>query len=263
MGRPPAGWPANRRGANRIGDFKMKNLVKASFGAIALAVTAGAANAQTEELISNPRGMVANFDVVNIGPVLTELGIVWQARQLADGRPFIAASIGAELSFNIVPTACLGADGKSNCVGSNVITLFTGGAPNPQSVSAFNQKYSFTSAGMYPDGSSAFLSRYDIADYGIPRGNIASSLYNYFELSQRFRNEIGTKTVSADGYADDMSASALNVEYGKSIGLDVAVATDGTLAAVHQASLEATPELVRKLIASDNAPRNKISNIRE
>lgn len=241
----------------------MKKMMLASLGAVALVVSAGAANAQGQELISNPRGMVANFDVVNLGPVLTELGVVWQERQLADGRPFIAASIGATLSFNIVPAACLGADGKSNCVGANLITLFTGGAPNPQSVSAFNQKYVFTSAGMYSDGSSAFLSRYDIADYGIPRGNVASSVYNYFTLAQRFRDEIATQTVSADGYADDMSAAALNMESGKAIGFDVAVATDGTMAAIHRASFEATPELVRKLIASDNAPRNKISNIRE
>lgn len=240
-----------------------KMMMRASLGALALAVSAGAASAQTEELISNPRGMVTNFDVVNIGPVLTELGVVWQERQLADGRVFIAASIGAALSFNIVPAACLGADGKSNCVGANLITLFTGGSPNPQSVSAFNQKYVFTSAGMYSDGSSAFLSRYDIADYGIPRGNIASSIYNYFTLAQRFRDEIGTKTVSADGYADDMSAAALTIESGKQVGFDVAVSTDGSMAAVHRASLEATPELVRKLLASDNAPRNKITNIRE
>ena len=240
-----------------------KMMMRLSLGAAALAVSAGAASAQTEELISNPRGMVTNFDVVNIGPVLTEMGIVWQERQLADGRSFIAASIGAALSFNIVPAACLGSDGKSNCVGANLITLFTGGSPNPQSVSAFNQKYVFTSAGMYSDGSSAFLSRYDIADYGIPRGNIASSIFNYFSLAQRFRDEVATKTVSADGYADDLSAAALTIESGKAMGFDVAVATDATMAGIHRASLEGTPELVRKLLASENAPRNKISNISE
>lgn len=240
-----------------------KFIARASLGAFALAVSAGAAAAQTEELISNPRGMVANFDAVNLGPVLTELGIVWQERQLADGRPFIAASIGAALGFNILPAACLGADGKSNCVGGNFVTLFTGGSPNPQSVSAFNQKYVFTSAGMYSDGSSAFLSRYEIADYGIPRGNVASSIYTFFQLAQRFRDEIAAKTVSADGYADDMSAASLNVISGESAGFDVSVETAGTMAGVHQASLEATPELVRRLIASDNAPRNKISNVTE
>ena len=96
--------------------------------------------------------MVTNFDVVNIGPVLTEMGIVWQERQLADGRSFIAASIGAALSFNIVPAACLGSDGKSNCVGANLITLFTGGSPNPQSVSAFNDKLQTAGAWVFAGG---------------------------------------------------------------------------------------------------------------
>lgn len=234
-----------------------------SLGAVALLLSAGAAGAQNQELISNPRGMVTNFDVVNLGPVLTELGIVWQERQLADGRPFIAASIGATLNFNILPAACVGADGKSNCVGANLITIYSGGSPNPQSVSAFNQKYVFTSAGMYSDESSAFLSRYEIADYGIPRGNVASSVYTFFQIAQRFRDEIAAKTVSADGYADDMSASALTVSAAQAIGIDAAVATDGSTAALHQASIDATPELVRKLIASDNAPKNKIGNLTE
>lgn len=242
---------------------KMTALARLSFGALALVLSAGAANAQSQELISNPRGMVANFDAVNLGPVLTELGIVWQERQLPDGRPFIAASVGASLGFNILPAACLGSDGKSNCVGANIITIFSGGAPNPQSVSAFNQKYVFTSAGVYSDGSSAYLSRYDIADYGIPRGNVASSIYTFFQLAQRFRDEIATKTVSADGYADDMSASILNVRAGEAIGIDATVAGDGTFASLHQASLEATPDLVRRLINSDNAPRNKITNLTE
>jgi len=234
-----------------------------SLGALALALSAGAAHAQGQELISNPRGMVANFDAANLGPVLTELGIVWQERQLSDGHPFIAASIGASLNFNILPAACLGADGRSNCVGANLITLFTGGSPNPQSVSAFNQKYAFTSAGVYSDGSAAFLSRYDIADYGIPRGNIASSISNFFVLAQRFRGEIATTTVSASGFADDMSASALTMRSAKAAGIDAAVATDGSLTAMHQASLDEMPELLRAMIASDNVPRNKISNIAE
>src|SRR3990167_6035671 len=141
MGRPALRGVAG----TRIGDFMMtKMMMRASLGALALAVSAGAASAQTEELISNPRGMVTNFDVVNIGPVLTELGVVWQERQLADGRVFIAASIGATLSFNIVPAACLGADGKSNCVGANLITLFTGGSPNSHSGSAADQEKLFT-----------------------------------------------------------------------------------------------------------------------
>lgn len=239
-----------------------KSVSRFSLGLALLALTAGAANAQTQELISNPRGMVANFDPINLGPVLTELGIVWQERKTADGMTFIAASIGASLNFNIVPLACLGPN-NTGCVGANMFTFFTGGYANPQSVSAFNQKYVFTSAGIFSDNSGAYLSRYEIADYGIPRGNVASSIGSYFALAQRFRDEVAAKTVSADGYVDDMSASILNVRSAEAIGIDAAVEGDGSMIAIHQANLEATPELVRKLISSDNAPRNKITNVTE
>jgi hypothetical protein len=47
----------------------------------------------------------------------------------------------------------------------------------------------------------------------------------------------------------------------ESVGIDARVLGDGTMTAIHQAELEATPELVRKLIASENAPRNKITNV--
>lgn len=238
---------------------KFQKRLSASLAALAL--SAGAANAQ-QELIANPHGLVKNFDPVNLGPVLTELGIVWQERRMADGQIFIAASIGGALNFNIIPLACLSADQKSNCVGANIFTFYTGYA-NPQSVSAFAQKYVFTSAGILSDNSGAYLSRYEIADYGIPRGNVASSIGSYFLLAQRFRDEIAAKTVSADGYVDDMAASSLNVASAESIGIDATVHGDGSMLAMHQQSLEATPALVRKLVASDNAPRNKITNVTE
>ncbi len=69
--------------------------------------------------------------------------------------------------------------------------------------------------------------------------------------------------MSADGYVDDMSASILNVRAAEAIGIDAAVKGDGTTAALHQASMNASPELIRKLIKSDNAPRNKITNVTE
>ncbi len=241
----------------------MKSIMRLSAAAMALTAITGAANAQTQEIISRPSDMVTNFDAVHLGPVLTELGIVWQERRTADGQAFIAASIGAQMNFVIVPLACLGADGRSGCVGASFLTNFVGASANPQSVSAFNQKYYFTSAGVYSDGSGAYLSRYEIADYGIPRGNVASSIGSYFALAERFKNEIAAKTVSADGYVDDMSASVLNVRSAEAVGIDASVKGDGTMISAHLANFEQTPELIRKLLASENAPRNKITNVTE
>lgn len=236
-----------------------KAVLAAAAGGMALA---GAATAQQAAPIANPRGMLPNFDIPTIGPVLTELGIVWQQRQTPDGQPYIAANAGGSISFNLVPTACLGAE-NTNCVGVNTLALYTGGRANPQTVSAFSQRYVFISAGILPGDAGTYLSRYDIADYGIPRGNLASSLQSFVYLAELFSEELktGTVTVSADGYADDMSARTLNAKSAASAGVRPEAAQ--SVPGLHQAKFEATGELVKALIASDNAAMNKISNVRK
>lgn len=232
-----------------------------SLAAAAAALGASLAHAQMADPVVNPHGMIPNFDATNLGPVLNDLGIVWQERRTADGRPFIAASIGGALSFNIVQTACDPASGL-NCVGMQVFASYQGVKANAQTVAAFNSKYAFSSAGMLPESNAAYISRYEIADYGIPRGNIASSLYSFFEIARRFEGEMrtGASTVSANGYADDLSASMLNRQSGADSGV-VAAAAPTSFAALHQAALEETPRLVRAMMDAENAPKNKISNV--
>ena len=236
---------------------------KTVFGvaAAAAALCATGASAQMQDPIVNPRGMVANFDAANLGPVLTELGVVWQERQLADGQRFIAASAGGNLSFNIVPAACQGPN-FTGCVGAQMFAVFTGSPATAQSLAAFKAKYAFTSVGALPDSSAIYISRYDIADYGIPRGNVASSVYSFFALAERFQQEVGgsSKTVSIDGYAEDMSAAYLNRAAGAKAGVETVAASN--FATLHQAAFEATPTLVRALSNAENAPKNKISNIK-
>jgi hypothetical protein len=91
---------------------------------------------------------------------------------------------------------------------------------------------------------------------------VASSLGSFLELAMRFSGELsGARTVSADGYADDMSASYLNVKSGEAIGVDAVAAKDGSLSAMHLAEFEATPQLLRVLKESKGVPRNKIDNL--
>lgn len=225
--------------------------------AVALATATGVASAQ-QDGISNPRGMVTNFDVESIGPILTELGAVWQKRQAPDGRPYIAVSAGGELTLNVIPTACQG-QGFTNCVGMNTIALFSGGSLNYQTVTAFNQKYWFSTAGVSEDGQNAYLSRYEISDYGIPRGNVAASVLNLAVLADRFRDELRTsaQTVSQEGYAEDMSARLLNSRgLSQMGGHDVANALTR-----HEIAIEESAELVQILLSDTDAPRNKIENI--
>lgn len=235
--------------------------MKTMMMAVSLAAMATLPAAAQDAGIANPRGMVANFDAVNLGQVLTDLGIVWQERQTADGKPYIAASVGNQFSFNIIPAACLGA-ANNGCVGVNFLALFNGATPNAQSVSAFNQKYFFTSAGALPGGGGAYISRYEIADYGIPRGNVASSLATFVYLASQFRNEIssGSQTVSADGFAEDMSARYLNRVSAEAAGVDAAETEEG-LGAVHLEGFEEAPAIVRIMMSTPGATKNKIENV--
>lgn len=224
-------------------------------GVLAAAAMIGAAQAQDE--ISNPRGIVPNFDPANLGPVLSELGLVWQQRATQDGKPYIAASVGGELMINLTPTACTGPK-NTNCIGLHTVSLAAGQDLNYQTVLAFGQKYAFTSVMISSDATRAAISRYDIADFGIPRGNIASSLMNFVYLAMQFRQELssGANTVSLKGYADDMSAGLLNSR----ALTDVTGAEPGGFSA-HSRAMRESAEIIDVLFKEGEAPRNKITNI--
>ncbi|MEZ5891627.1 MAG: hypothetical protein R3C58_00545 [Parvularculaceae bacterium] len=205
--------------------------------------------------LANPRGAVTNFDPANIGPVLTELGVVWQVRN-AEGRTFIAAAIGnGQFYFNIIPSACVGPN-NTGCVGANIIAYFDGVTTNHQTIEAFNQAYAFTTAGAL-QGSAVYLSRYEIADFGIPRGNVESSLGSFVGIAQRFLNELASssQTVSQEGYADDMSSNYLNRVSAEGIG--VPAASTGAVAEWHQIALDEFPAVLKDIAASD-APKNML-----
>lgn len=234
----------------------MKSVFFLLAGAVAIM---SAASAQQLSAISDPRGMVENFDFANLSPLLAELGMQYEVRQSPDGQSYLAATYNGQLKFNLIPTACLN-DETSNCVGLNILALFSYSQVNTQTVSAFNQRYSFISAGMLSDNTGAYISRYEIADYGIPRGNVASSLGNFLVLLERFEDELqsGAQTVSQDGYADDMSARFLN---GKSlVKVSGAPAANASRLERHQAAFEETSELVKLLMRDGNETHNKIQN---
>ncbi|MEZ5892990.1 MAG: hypothetical protein R3C58_07585 [Parvularculaceae bacterium] len=235
-------------------------LAAASVCAAAFAVSgASAQNAMSPGGLSNPNNVVRNFSVQTVGPVLNELGVVWQVETLQSGQQYVDAVYGGALRFVIFFTACQ-SDG-SGCAGMNSVAFFETAA-NTQTVQAFNFRYQFASAGIDPDGV-AYLSRYDLADYGIPRGNIASSISNFANLAAAFSEELATahQTVSLDGYASDMSASHLNRQsFVGMTGNEIAPAAPSER---HEASFETTAEIVQRLIKDKDVPRNKIDNTRD
>jgi len=233
---------------------QMKKLIAMASAALFFG---GVAHAQNG-VISSPTSIIPNFDVQSIGPVLNEIGVAWQAQKTAEGTTYIAANVGGQVNFILAPAACRG-EAQSDCVGLSMVALFDGQA-NPQTVQAFNYRYAFASAGLDPSGA-AYISRYEIADFGTPRGNLATSIKVFANQVVRLGAELDSarRTVSLDGYADDLSASFLN----KQGAMVVSGEQAHELSAVeqHQEGFELAAQQVKSLIANKNAPRNKISNI--
>ncbi len=240
--------------------MKMKAILAAA------AATAGLLAAQSaaaqDVSIANPKSMAPNLDPEHIGSVLTDLGIAWTERTAANGRRYIRATVGDEFTFEIIPSACIENDGLSGCVGANFLARYTGREPNQQSVEAFNQNFVFTTAGMLPNRSGGYISRYEIADFGIPRGNLASSIGSFLYLASRFRSEIESspRTVSQNGFADDMAARLLNRRVSESLGVRRNDLGESAFA-MHKAGFEETVEIVNMLAATPDAPANKIRNL--
>ncbi len=226
--------------------------------AAAAAMASFGATAQTAP-VSNPTEIIASFDAQTVGAVLNELGAVWQAQQ-ANGQNYIAANAGGEINFLLVPAACKGAN-NTQCVGLSMVAIFEGDA-NPQTVTAFNYRYAFASAGLDPSGS-AYIKRYEISDYGMARGNLATSMLVFIEQAKMLQTELSTarRTVAFEGQSDDLSARALNRDglsdiYGAKI--HAANPIDA-----HQIGLDDAAEQIKFFIENKSAPRNKIKNLRK
>ncbi|MEO1136400.1 MAG: YbjN domain-containing protein [Pseudomonadota bacterium] len=232
----------------------------AMLGAVALGFAAvSGAQAQNQlgsgqSSVGNPTTIVQKFSVQTVGPVLNELGMPWQVKQLDNGAQYIHAASGS-MQFILFFTVCTGSD----CSGMQAITFFGDSNANPQTVQAFNSRYPFGTAGLDQSGT-AYVSRYDIADFGIPRGNVASSLINFLQLAEMFSNELANahQTVSLDGYADDLSSSHLNRKsLGHFSGVDVSLSNQSKQ---HRDGFEQGAEMIRLLLDDESAPRNKIQN---
>jgi len=191
----------------------MKKVVEV---ALASALCVSGAMAQNSQLsntnapVINPTSMVSEFSAETVGPVLSELGVTWQANQADNGQPYIDANFAGVMNFRLIPAACT-QSGFQRCIGLSMIAGFTGQA-NSQTVRAFNYRYAFASAGLDPSGD-AYLSRYEISDYGMPRGNLATSVLVFVQQAALLADELASarQTVSLEGYADDLAASRLNL----------------------------------------------------
>lgn len=232
----------------------MKTIAKMALAAVVAVAGAPAQAAPVE----NPSALITDFSAGSIGPVLSELGIVWREFKADDGQPFIDANYQGQFVFRLVPTACQGSEFK-RCVGLSMTAVYDGRA-NPQTVTAFNYLYSFASVGLTPEGE-AFIVRYEIADYGVPRGNVASSVLNFITQANALGAELAStrRTVALQGYAEDLSASYLNRGVLTSMTGEKVIPTES--AKLHKQSMEDTANFIQDFIADKSLRRNKIKNM--
>ena len=231
-----------------------------SMAAASLALTGAVLAAPKQDApISKPDELLFDYDVETIIPVLQELGLPWEGRTAPGGAKVVLSEAENGIKFVLAPAACVRAV-DDGCYGVNMIAIFTGDA-DQRTVQAFNYKYPYTSAGIDNSGS-AFISRYDIADFGTPRGNFARSLDVFLSQAAYFRDTLETATVTVNraAYTGDLAANSLNLqtiisdeELAQRIGID----TNG-----HEVSLEQTAAFISILFeASEQVPEKIINDV--
>lgn len=242
----------------------IKTVLKvAAISAFAGVVAMGAALAQSNALtaappppVKNPSQMLTSLHAEAVIPILAELGIQYQGATLPDGQKVILAQAENGIKFQLTPMAC--DEGHTRCRGLNMVAIFQTEASS-RTVSAFNYRYAFVSAGL-DDSGAAYITRYDIADYGMPRGNLAVSIINYLHMAAIFDRHLyeATSTVRAEATDSDLAANSLNM---KSILADSRLAKSlGVSAASHQVSFETISEVVDTFVKADGLTPGRLIN---
>jgi hypothetical protein len=91
------------------------------------------------------------------------------------GQRIVVGTTTGGLKFFGVLTACA-TPPETKCAGMMLVSAFTG-APPADALHKFDSEHPFTST--FIEGGDTFLVRYEIADFGIPFGNIASNFSNF------------------------------------------------------------------------------------
>jgi len=134
----------------------------------------------------DPHTMLSTFTVENL--MSTAAALQYQAEPLQDSEGHKAIGIIASNGVKMIaqPTACQQPN-QGQCYGLSIFGIFNdsnGTKPPVEALNYFNAYRSFTKA--YSDTDNVYLSRYEIADFGIPMGNVASNMTNYAAVAETF-----------------------------------------------------------------------------
>lgn len=131
------------------------------------------ASGSTANRVSNPAGILPNFDIENLLPLVLEMGYSSEEGRFDSGDRYIRAVVDGVIVV-LQPMACQ--QTNASCGGLSIMVYYTANNPSLRALIKYNQERLFAKAGLTNDG--FFVNRYEIADYGIPRGNVRSSIIN-------------------------------------------------------------------------------------
>lgn len=159
--------------------------------ALALAATllpAAQAGALTSD-VANPRVILANVDIATILPVVKETGGVAEVKKDEQGSFITANYDGIYMSF--YPSSCeageKGCKGLEIGVSINRSEFKISDAELTKRINAFHDQYVISRVLFSKTGNIA-ITRYMIADYGIPRGNLAIEIVGMADTVTNFFN---------------------------------------------------------------------------
>lgn len=230
----------------------------------AVALQIGAAGAQSNALgtagqIRNPSAPLTSLHAEALIPVLSQMGLQYEGATLPNGERALLVTTQGGTRFQITPMAC---DRSSRCRGMHFVSMFETSA-DPRTVAAFNDRYAFVSAGM-SDGDVAYLARYEIADFGMPRGNVAVSIEVFLETADLFTEHLRNAATGLRQEPDgsDLSANGLNMG---SLMRSVSLGSAQRQAVPHDhaVSFEATHDIVDTFVRAEAIYPGRIVNVLE
>ncbi|NWH09446.1 MAG: YbjN domain-containing protein [Alphaproteobacteria bacterium] len=132
------------------------------------------------------------FDAAEISALLIEMGMKdVRISKNANGQDEVLAASEDGLKFNAIPAAC---QANTGCLGLDLYAWWTAddGKLTPEQANNFNKNYRFAKAYVNEAGE-IYLSRYVIADYGIPRDNLKVEIYAFLGSVDGLYKSIGWK----------------------------------------------------------------------
>ena len=140
--------------------------------------------------VSNTGEIWVSWDANRVIALATEVG---DTGTLIPGDNSEPPSVGivtsGGLKYVIEPTAC----NQGTCYGFQLTAEFDGSVTAEQ-MNQFNLARSFTKA--YVDEGNAYLTRYEISDYGIPKGNFAADMTNFEAVAVTFETFLSSGQIN-------------------------------------------------------------------